>query len=78
MTDKEFCDMYSAFYGDSGKDKMTKPEQLTFQRFNGRDLKEFADHIEKQSILNFMNWYAGDEHNKLPRDLNEIIKIYHQ
>lgn len=50
MTDQEFCDLYNAYYGHEGIDKMYKPEQLTFQRFKGRELKEFVEYCTQEPV----------------------------
>ena len=67
MTDQKFCDLYNAYYGHSGVDKMTKPEQLTFHKFNGRTLKEFTDHVEKQWIDGKRRWLMQSDRKGVQR-----------
>jgi hypothetical protein len=49
MTNEEFCELYSSFFGE----KLVHPEQLTLVQFDGPDLKEFIEHcMDLQSKLN--------------------------
>lgn len=37
------------------------------------------DYIKKHSkpiILDFLNWYMGDENSNLPNDMLEIVELY--
>ena len=40
------------------------------------DFYNAANEIEREAILNFLTFYMGDENNKLPDDLLEIVEIY--
>ena len=40
LTEKEFCEMYSSYYGE----RIDSIKQLTLSSFNGVELKEFIEH----------------------------------
>jgi len=60
LTDKEFCKMYTAFYGE----EIDKAGQLVSAKFTGEELKEFIDHCIKLSnngVLGDVNCFSDDK-----------------
>ena len=47
ITDKEFCKMYTSFYGE----EIDKVVQLVKSTFTGEELKEFIEHCIKLNSL---------------------------
>ncbi len=46
MTDKEFCKIYTGFYGE----EIDKVTQLVSSTFTGEELKEYTEHVELCSL----------------------------
>lgn len=67
MTDKEFCELDSKFYGE----EIDHIKQISLRTFNGEELKEYVEHCIKLSNLN----------KKLPKflyeDKGQILIGYH-
>jgi len=47
MTDKEFCELDSQFYGE----EISNIKQIAFRSFDGDELKEYVEHCIKLSKL---------------------------
>lgn len=48
MTDKEFCKLDTAFYGE----EVDHIKQIALRTFNGEELKEYVEHCIKLHLLN--------------------------
>ena len=48
MTDKEFCKLDTAFYGE----EVDHIKQIALITFNGEELKEYVEHCIKLHLLN--------------------------
>jgi hypothetical protein len=35
-----------------------------------------SNRVKREVLLNFMGWYTGDENNKLPEGVEDIVSIY--
>ena len=48
MTDKEFCKLDTAFYGE----EIDHIKQIALRTFDGEELKEYVEHCIKLHLLN--------------------------
>jgi len=66
MTDKEFCELDSQFYGE----KIDNIKQIALRTFNGEELKEYVEHCMKIHLTCKLNiepkikGYRVDNHNE--------------
>ena len=63
LTDKEFCKMYTAFYGE----EIDNVKQLVSSKFNGEELKEFVNHCielnKKDDVMFNQNYHCYNCHS---------------
>ena len=65
MTDKEFCKLDTAFYGE----EVDHIKQIALRTFNGEELKEYVEHCIKLHLLNIPDVILSDEQKEKYYDL---------
>jgi len=60
MTDKEFCKLDTAFYGE----EVDHIKQIALRTFNGEELKEYVEHCIKLHLLNIPDVVGQSEQLK--------------
>ena len=71
MTDKEFCKLDTAFYGE----EVDHIKQIALRTFNGEELKEYVEHCIKLHLLN-IPVVVGQSEQFICRDCEKPTKEY--
>ena len=73
MTDKEFCKLDTAFYGE----EVDHIKQIALRTFNGEELKEYVEHCIKLHLLNIPDVVGQSEQLPCEHPYHSIIGEEH-
>ena len=73
--DAEVNDFNDLYFSDiTWSDDCINDNDIEYERRQDVDLKNSAQ--QRELLLNFLTWYMGDEHSKLPNDIFEIVDLW--